>query len=1044
MNSLFKFFIERFRVTYILIIGATLMGLNAISSLPKEADPEVKVPYAIVTTIYPGASPSDMENLVTRKIEEKLDSLEDLKKMTSSSNFGVSSISVEFEADADLDNSIDELKDKVDEAKVDLPDNAEEPIVTEVSMSDIPIVTFSLSNENMSDDHLIEIAEDIESELEKIKGVSKVNVLGKREKEVKVLLDRNKLSGLNLSAGQVVQKIQQSHIDFPLGEVVLEDVNISLRLEGQFEGAEDLKNLPIISGNTGTIFLQDIAEVFETREKEESKSFLSIKGGELGKTISLQVHKKTGGNIIEIVDTSKQELEKMKEQGKLPNDLKIEISNDNSQFIRDDLDTLVSNGFSTIIIVAVLLLIALGWRESLIASLSIPMAFLLTFATMKFQGGTINSMSLFSLVLSLGLLVDNTIVITEGIFDNVNIRKMNSKDAAYNSAKTFWKAITSGTMTTVSAFVPMLLVSGIMGEYMSVIPLTIAPTLIWSLVVALFFVPCIATKLFKNAKTHEDFKETKFTHFARSRLERTLRYLAKHRKARVGLFSGLFALFIGALYLPASGIIPVEMFPAYDADYFNINFEMPPGTSLEATHQEALPVTKILRKNKHVDNFLFAVGAGAVGNTGGSIRGGGGVSNSNTASFTVNLTRSKEREITSFEIAEQVRKEINKIKTSGKIKIDELQAGPPSGKPIEVRIFGDDIHEMEIITKAIKSELEQIEGAIEIEDNISLSAGEFIFKLNKEKINFYGLNPSTVAMELRTSIFGTDAAEIARGEDDININVAINWENEDEKPKTISEIESLQITTPKGKINIRDIAEVKLEQGFANIDHEKRKKILRVQSSLQAGYAVKEKLAELEQRVKEHVEVPSNIEIEFGGSTEDIDQSFSDLFNSMIVAIILIAFILVLQFQSFVQPLIILLALPMALIGVLGGFFLINWPISFPSFIGIVSLSGIVINDAIVLIDRINEKRNNGETLEKAVVESGGERMKPIFLTSITTIFGILPLSLSDPIWGGLGFSVVFGLMFSTFLTLVVVPTLFYVFEFKNEQRKILETKMNR
>ncbi len=1035
MNRLFEFFVNRWRVTYLLIISSIIFGAVSLADLPQESEPEVEIPMAVVTVSYPGAAPSDMENLVTRKVEDKIDTLDNIEEITSNTRLGLTNITVEFEADADIDESIRDLKDKMDEVKADLPDNAEDPVVMEIRMSDSAIITFSLAGKGISEERLSDFAEDIETNLERISGVSKVELLGQRDKEIQVLLDRQKIESLGLSAGQIVQKIQTAHLDFPIGEAIIDGINISLRLDGEFEGAEDLKKLPLITTEQGTVFLEDVASIKETREKETSISMLALNNQEAEKTISLQVFKKTGGNIIDITDNAKAEIERMKKEEELPSSLEVEVSNDNSKFIRDDLDRLVNNAFQTIIIVTLFIWLAMGWREAIIAGLTIPLTFLLTFFVLSLLDQTLNSMTLFALVLSLGLIVDNTIVITEGIFDNLRIKKLPAKEAALNSARTFWSPITSGTLTTVSAFVPMLLVSGILGEYLSIIPITVGSTLMWSLVVALFFVPTVATSIFKNLKTHS-FKEAFFIHKLKEILRKILNTLLKHKWKRRSLYLTMASLLAGVFALVGAGLVLPDMFPSYDADYFNINIEMPPGTKLERTYEEALQVEEIVKDTPYLDNYFFAIGAGAIAST--DMMSAGGSSSANEASFTVNLIPAKERDTASYEIANQIREQIQEIKTPGKITLEELQAGPPSGKDVEVRIFGDNLEEMEVFAKKVKKELENTEGAIEVEDDISLSSGEFVFSFNRERMDYFGLSASDVANEIRTAVFGTEAADIARGDDDIKINVSVDWQNKDEIPTTIEEIENLKLITPKGeKISIGDIADISIEQGFSVIRRQDKKKIVRIQSDIKVGENATVVLGRLEKRVKENLIVPNDMEIEYGGSTEDIDESFGDLFNSMIVAVILIAFILILQFQSFSQPFIILFALPLSLIGVIGGFFLIGWSISFPTFIGIVSLSGIVINDAIVLIDRIRENRKEDMPLRESIIDAALSRMKPIFLTSLTTIFGILPLALSDQTWGGLGFAIVFGLAFSTILTLIVIPNLYYTFEHRAEERRL-------
>ena len=1111
MLRILKFFIERPRVTGLLIAASIIFGFQSLNSLPQESDPEVEIPIAVVSTIYAGASPADIETLVTNKIETKLESLENVKEMTSSSVFNVSMITVEFEAEADLDKSIRDLKDKVDEAKVELPAEAEEPKVTEISVSDTPIVTFSLGGAGISDEQLFKISDEIETELKKISGVSEIIVLGKREKEILIALEKEKLAGLNLSAAQVLSQIRAAHTDFPLGEISIENENFSARVEGKFKTADDLQKMPILSNENGTIFLREISKISETREPRETQSLLSVGGAEMVETISLQIKKKTGGNIIEIVDAAKAKLEKMKTRGDFPKNLEIQTTNDESKFIRQDLTTLISNLKSTILIVILIIWIALGIREALLVGLSIPLVFLLTFLAMKIMGQTLNGISLFSLVLALGMMVDTTIVIIEGIFDGLKLKKLNAHDAAVFSVKSFYAPLISGTLTTVSAFVPMLMMSGIMGQYMSVIPKTISAALSFSLIVALFFIPAIATLIFRDANSKKndraDFNfqnsqkfpdensrdsdeltpeisrgltgenqnsqnsnsekfsgefsaqfsnsqnsetenenensrdlnlqnsaaekttEFKFTIAAKKLLRKNLEKILQSSRRRWAILSAFFVALLISIKMVGAGVVSVEMFPAVDADYFNVEVEMPAGTKLTKTFDAAKPVVEILRAEKEVQNFLLAVGGGSVGRTQKISTGGSG--SSHVATFTVNLSAKENRDEFSGKIVKRIRGKLEKIKTVGKISITELKGGPPTGKEIELRISGDELNSIENFAKKTKKILEQIPGAIEVSDDISHSGGEFVFAPRREVLNFYNLQTAAVAADLRTAIYGSVAAEIARGDDEIEIRVEFDWKNSDRRPQSLAEIENLLLQLPNGKkIPAAEIFEIKFVQSFASIAHRDGERTIKVSASAdkENGFVALEILNAFREKV-ENLPREKNLEISFGGENEDIDKSFSDLFNALIVGVILIAFILVLQFQSFVQPFIIISTVPFSLVAVIFGFFIFGWPISLPTFIGIVSLFGIIINDAIVLIDKINQNRRAGFSRENSIIDGAVSRLKPIFLTSLTTVCGILPLSISDEVWGGLGFAIVFGLSTSTFLILVLVPIEYVLFD---------------
>jgi len=1040
MIKILKFFIDRPRITFLLIIASVIFGSVSLASLPRESDPEVEIPFAVVTTIYPGASPSSIETLITKKIEDKVDQLDDIKEINSSSIFGVSSISVEFEAEADLDKSIRELKDKVDEAKNDLPSEAEDPIVTEASIDDQPIVTFSFGSKTLQEEELFDIVENVQTNLEKLSGISEVDEIGIRKKEIQVLLDRQKIESLNLSANLIFSKIKNAHTDFPIGEISLAKENFSMRLAGKFKGAEDLKMLPILTTkNKETIFLQDIAKVYEDREKISSYSFLKIGQPELLSTASLQIKKETGGNIVQIVQAAKDKIKQMQEEGEIPSNVKVQLTNNMAEYVQKDIENLWSNAKQTILIVILIIWIALGFKEAFLAGISIPLVFLLTFFTMHTLEDTLNGLSMFSLVLCLGLVVDTTIVITEGIFDGIHEKKLNSHDAAVYSIKTFYAPVISGALTTVSAFVPMLLMSGIMGQYMSVIPKTITPALLWSLVVALVFIPAIAVILFKNGhaqkKEKPDYKPSKILQFFKNSIFTVLNRVLSSWWQKILIIT----LCCGFLFLSGQmvkdGKVKIVMLPPMDANFFYINLEMPEGVNLETTFTETKKITALLDQKEHkkyIKNFLLKVGKGTISPNKGS--GGSKGSLSHTAAFTINLLDEKERDKTSNQIAKNLRQDLKEIITFGKISIEEVSGGPPTGKPVQVRIYGDDFDEMALFAKKVKKELEQVPSAIEISDDVSVSSGEFVFDLKRDRLEFYGLSAQDIAMELRTIIFGSDVAEIARGDDDIDIRLAFDWKNKDRQPQSIEEIKNLKINLPQVKQNkqipITEVVDINLKQGFSTINHRNLKGAVIVSSSVdtESNSSAMEILQKIEQKVNK-LGIPKGIEVEYGGENEDTTQSMMDLFNALIIALVLIVFILVLQFRSYIQPLIIVGTVPFSLVSVVFGFWTFSWPISLVTFIGIVSLFGIIVNDSIVLIDQINVNRLKGMKRKEAVIKGAQDRLKPIFLTSATTICGILPLAISDEMWGGLGYAIIFGLTTSTVLAILVIPIFYTILD---------------
>ncbi|PIT90773.1 MAG: hypothetical protein COU22_00380, partial [Candidatus Komeilibacteria bacterium CG10_big_fil_rev_8_21_14_0_10_41_13] len=583
-KSFCGFFINNHRFSILLILAIVIFGGMALFSLPRESEPEVEIPFGNITTIYAGAAPGDVEKLITDKLEDELKSLNDVKRITSNSNTGISSVAVEFSAEADLDESMRKLREAVDKAKSKLPNEAEDPIVSEVSFSDIPIITFSLQGD-FSQTELNSYSKALQEELESIPYVSKVSRSGNLDRQFKVEINRQELEGLSLTVGTVIQAIASGNASLPLGSLEINNINYQLRLEGEIEDINALKNLPITTRSDGTvIYLSDIAEVKDGFEKQASLARLSQEGQKALPTVSLQIYKRTGGNILNIIKEAKSQVDELKGHQILPDNLQVIITNDNAQFVAEDLDRLGKNAITTVIIIFIILLFVLGWREALIAGLAIPLSFLSAFLFLKLQGQTLNSMVLFALVLALGLLVDNIIVILEGIYDNINNKKMRPFEGTLLAVKSFFWPVTSGTMTTVAAFLPMLLVSGIMGQYMGILPKTVSAVLISALFISVTLIPAIAAKILKKnvikkngngSGQTEEIKAAAFTALRRKIRDHFLKGVKKIQARHVNLLDKVllnkkqrrkyiivsWIIFVVMTSFPLLGLLKIEMFP---------------------------------------------------------------------------------------------------------------------------------------------------------------------------------------------------------------------------------------------------------------------------------------------------------------------------------------------------------------------------------------------------------------------------------------------------------------------------------------------------
>jgi HAE1 family hydrophobic/amphiphilic exporter-1 len=579
-------------------------------------------------------------------------------------------------------------------------------------------------------------------------------------------------------------------------------------------------------------------------------------------------------------------------------------------------------------------------------------------------------------------------------------------------------------MTTIAAFAPMLLVSGILGEYVSILPKTISVTLISSLFIAIIAIPTLVTRFIKiknnGNKKHRNKKRhvliDEFFQKIYKKYEDILRNILPFKKKRRKLIALGWIAFIIALIIPISGLMKIEMFPQIDLDYFLVNIELPVGANLEKTQIVTKQVEKEIALIKDMDNYVSNVGSGGSFGFGGDSGGNG----THLSNITVNLIDKSERKKKSYEIAEDLRKKISSI-YGAKITVEELSAGPPSGSPLEIRIFGEDMKELAKISEEIISYLNLKSETINIKSNLKNSAGDFTFSINRQKANYYGLDPQIIAGTLRNAIFGISATEINIDGEDIDVSVKYS----EDKFNNFNDLENILIPTPKGgNIPVKEVAEINLEPSLLSINRRDGRKVAIVSADLKKEAKLQNILKDFDKFQKE-ITLPENYEIKVGGEVESITQSFQELFLSMGLAIIFIALILVLMFNSFRQPFIIIFSVPLAFIGVIIGLNVFRQPFSFTVFIGIVSLSGIVVNDAIVLIDKINKNIKNGMEYIDAIIDGGVSRMQPIFLTSITTIAGVFPLIFASELWRGLSISVIFGLMASTVLILFMVPIIY-------------------
>lgn len=1026
-RSVVGFFIRNFRFTYLIMAAIVALGAFSVFSLPREADPEIKIPFGVVTAFYPGASPTDVEELLTDKLEEKIKNLDNLRRYTSSSGQNISTIFVEFTAEADLRESYQKLRDAVSEARSGLPPEAEDPVVTEIRVNDFPIVVYNLVCEADAECALEQSADRIQSELESIAGVSKVEIVGGQEREFQVIVDQAKLTSYGFSLSQVIGAISRANFNQPVGDITIDGYKYSVRVEGRIAAAEALENVVVATYGDTPVFLKDLARVVDGFKEQETKARIGFPGEPSRPTVSLQLYKKTGGNIINIVAAADGRIAEFNTEHAAAA-TSIAKTSDNSFYIKDSLRTLGTSGLQTMALIVILLFLVLGLRGALITGISVPLAFLMALTFLYVQGETLNSIVLYSLVISLGIMVDNSIIIMEGINEFVVKYRKSPLNAALLSVWNYRWPITAGTLTTVAAFLPMLLVSGILGEFLSYIPITISATLLSSLFVALVVIPTLSSRLIrlKNGENNHESAAPAPKKLGRQyercagvinrvkcRYEALMKYIMPSRKRRRGVIIGVWLIFILAIAVPLTGMMEVKMFPNIDFETIYVTIEMPPGTVLEKTEETVRGAERIVAAVPEIRSYVTSLGSKL------SFQGASG-QGPNVATITVNLTPERERERRSTVIAADLREQLRAVR-DGRIIIEEVNAGPPSGAPIEVRIYGPKIDELADIAARHENILKGIPGVINVQNSLNESVGEFTYTLDRQLANYYGLDIVSVAAALRQAVFGVKASAVTLEGEEVDITVRYD-------KRYFADANALKeflVITPRGEyLPLSKIATIDLKPSLQAINHRDGERIVTVTANVAEGTNLQMALKTLDDE-RAGLTIPEDYRVVIGGELEEIAESYRETFLSMIIAVILIAFILVLQFNSFRQPFIILSTLPLAIIGVIIGLNLLRMPFSFPAFLGVVALAGVAVNNAIVLIDRINKNLELGMARIDGIIEAGVARLQPIFLTSLTTIAGIFPLVFADEIWRGFSIALIFGLAFSTVLTLVVVPILY-------------------
>lgn len=1080
---MWEFFIKNNRFAYLFLVALILLGSYSLISIPKESSPEVIIPVGVVNTVYIGAPAADVESLVTNEIERGLTSLENVSEVTSVSREGFSTVVVEFEADADLDESISDLKDKVDAIKVDLPEEANDPSVSEVNFVDQPVMSIAVSAD-LSDFEFTNLATDLEREIENIPGVSRVEMQGVRDREVAVIVSQKSLERFNLTLNEIISGLRVANQTFPIGQIENDGISYNIAFEGDIVDTNAIANVAIASRGGQPVYVRDVAVVEDGLAPASSLSRLSIDNKPSINSISVSVYKQSGGDITTITTEVNKKLEELKTSGELLSGIETVTVLDAGEDIRSDLFRLSFSGLQTVILVVLLLVAAIGWRESLLAGIAIPLSFLFGFIGLYLSGNSINFLSLFSLILGIGILVDSAIVMIEGINRKMKDHPTIDKhEAAVSTIREFSAPLISGTLTTVSMFAGLFIVSGVIGQFIASIPFTLIFLLFASLFVALAILPLLASGfLRRRSATKFEQRQVAYAHRFEEWYKRQLaQYLDDENKQfrylslifaalifalslPVNVFAGVFAaplvfslsmwtlqlqrrkswknwlrklvflpllavvigatFFVANLILPGKSLVEVTFFEQSDVDYLIIEVENPEGTTKEVTDIDIRRVEEFLYDETEIDSFTVTVGSGNEFGSGGT--------GEKFANIFINLDTDRER--TSTEIIEDLREQFSVIRDV-KVTVDQPSDGPPTGAAIIVKFLGDDLSEITRLANESARMFRDSSAVVNVNTSTNNNSTEFVLELDQAKTIALGLNPSTVSQTARTAVFGTEATSLTTLEEDIDVVVKLNVSNdpavtsESANVTSINALEQISLQSPTGPVPLSSVVTVSLRESSSVINHEKGRRVVTVTADAATGENVRELQAALLERINDELDIPDNVSISTGGGeTDESNKAFAEMFLALVVGVLLMVGVLTLQFNSYLHMRYVLSILPYSLIGIMIGLAATFNPLSFPSMMGFIALSGIVVNNSIMLIDMMNKMRKNNPSrpIREVVLEASGNRLRPILLTTITTVIGMIPLTYAGDLWAPLAYAVMFGLVFSVLITLVLIPIIYY------------------
>lgn len=1006
--------------TSLIFIGVVLIGLLFYRQLPIDLYPNIDLNIVSVMTSYSGAGAQDVEANVTRPLEDVLNTTEKLKEITSQSRDGLSMIMLEFDFGTDMDAVMNDVRDKVSLISGFLPDGTEDPMILKFSSDMIPVVVLSATAEESAGALYKILDEQVANPLNRISGVGTVSVGGAPQREIQVNVVPAKLEAYDMSLEQIAQVIAAENLNVPAGNFDIGSQTYMLRLEGEFKNSRDLNNIVVGNSMGRPVYLRDVATVSDTLESRVQENYTNGR-----RSASIIVQKQSGANTVAIADAVKAELPGLQET--LPPDIHIETVMDTSDYIKTSINSLLETILIALFIVGIIVLFFLGrWRATIIVMVTIPISLIGSFIYLYLTGNTINIISLSALSITIGMVVDDAIVVLENITSHIE-RGSRPKQAAVYGTEEVSLSVIASTLTIIAVFLPMTMVGGFAGVMFKQLGWMVTIIITLSLIISLTLTPMMSAHMMRSTK---ETNKNKFDRWYSKNIlpmldkldggyGRLVNWVARRRRTTL---LGVILIFIISVIISAVTLKTAFM-PESDNNSIALTVEMPTGTRMEVAREVGHTIAQGMKdKYPEIEIISFSVGMAGEDDTWAAMQDNA----SNIMTYTMRLTEAKNRKKTIYDISDEIRQDLAKMPELHRFQVmpGGGDMGMAGGSNVAVEIYGYDLAETDAIAADMSSKLADVKGLRDIVVSRKDYRMEYQIQFDREKLALNGLNMATAANAVRNRINGLVMSRYREDGEEYNIRVRF----EEQYRQSIEDIEDILIYNPMGTgVRVRDLGTVIETSSLPQIDRQDRERIVTVTGTIY-GRALSEVVEDVNIILAE-TEIPTGVQIEMAGTLEDQQEAFSELALLLLIVSILVYIVLASQFESLTYPFMIILTIPFAFTGGLLLLAITGEPLGIMGYVGLIMLVGMVVKNAIVLIDYINLNRERGMSIITAVVHGGRSRLRPVLMTTLTTILGMIPLAIGtgqgSEMWRALGIAIIGGMTFSTIITLILIPALY-------------------